>query len=81
MEEQRDHAAVVAVKAKVVEEARRELQEATAKVRADSSEECSALNRFNKACKELDAALAEMRKAAPQETDWGHQSRKIGGPA
>jgi hypothetical protein len=40
-------------------------------------ETCTALNALNEAQRRLDAKLAEMRKAAPSDSDW---SRKTGVP-
>lgn len=43
---------------------------------ADASrEKTTAINRLNAAQKAVDAKLAEMRKNAPQESDWADRGR------
>lgn len=75
----KDLAEAVAQKVKEVAEARRILEAATERVRAESTEECHALNDFNERCKELDALMEEMRKAAPSQTNWGRHRRGFEG--
>ena len=37
------------------------------------STECAALNSLNSAQKKLDTKLAELRKSAPRDSDWGRE--------
>lgn len=39
------------------------------------SNECTARNRVNAAQKAIDAAMAELKKAAPRDSDWAQQAR------
>lgn len=58
-----------------VKAAKERLEEATATTEAARREETDRLNAYNEACKEFDAAVAELRKQAPRETDWQRGGR------
>lgn len=54
------------------------LEHATRRENEASREKTQAINDLNAAQKAVDAKLAEMRKKAPQESDWADRGRQRG---
>lgn len=63
--------------AKTLAEAQAEWEKVELRKRGVDSEMTAATNKLNKAQKTFDEAVAELRKAAPWNTDW-HSERKRG---
>lgn len=65
---------------KEVAQAGEALKDATTRVALAEREETNARNRLNAAQKAFDAAVLELRKSAPRNTDWYDSHHKMGFP-
>lgn len=69
--------AAIEAKVKAVLAARANLEAAEAAESLAGHGKCACLNDYNAACKDLDAAMAELRKASPRGTDWWSAEGKL----
>lgn len=60
---------------KAYEEAKSDLLSAVKALAQAQQSETSARNRVNNAQKAIDAAITEMRKEAPSDSDWGNMKK------